>query len=92
MGTGIDELDELLNGGKAAAADVKRKWKMKLGGVALAGIGALVLLFAGDSPEIRFAAAGLLAAGVLMILGTNGIKWAARQIWSAGKNKPKTAV
>jgi hypothetical protein len=92
MGTGIDELDQLVEGGKSAAADVKGKWMMKLGGVAVAGIGALVLRSAGESPEIRYAGIGILVVGVLMILGTDGIKWTARQIWSAGKNKPRTTV
>ncbi len=92
MATGIDELDELVDGGKTAAADVKAKWKMKLGGVAVAGIGGLVLRYVGESQEVRYAGIGAIVVGVLMILGTEGIKWAGIQVLSAGKSRPRTKL
>lgn len=92
MGTGIDELDNLVNSGKTAAADVKKKWKMKLIGVAVACIGALMISYSGDSPEMKKAGIGVVLVGGLMILGTDGIKWAGMQIFSAGKNRPDTKL
>lgn len=92
MGTGIDELDELVCSGKTAVADIKTKWRMKLGGAAVMGIGALMIRYASDSGDIKKIGIAGIVVGVLMILGTDGVKWAIGQIWSAGKNAPKTKV
>lgn len=91
MGTGIDELDKLVDGGKAAASDVKMKWKMKLAGVAVAGIGALLLKFSSD-PTMTKIAIGVIVVGVVMILGTGGVKWVLKEAYSAGKNQPRTKI
>jgi len=91
MGTGINEIDELVEGGKSAASDVKMKWKMKLAGVFVAGIGALLLKFTAD-PTMTKIAIGVIVVGVLMILGTGGIKWVFKQAYSAGKNQPSVKL
>ncbi len=91
MGTGINEIDELVEGGKSAAADVKMKWKMKLAGVVVAGIGALLLKFTAD-PTMTKIAIGVIVVGVVMILGTGGIKWVLKQAYSAGKNQPSVKL
>ena len=91
MGTGINEVDELVEGGKSAVADVKSKWKMKLAGVAVAGIGALLTKYS-ENATMNQIGIGVIVVGVLMILGTGGIVYVVKQIHSAGKNRPRVKL
>jgi len=87
MGTGIDELDGLVNDGKSAASDIKLKWKMKLAGAAVAGVGALITRYFVNPPVMIKVGIGVIVVGVLMILGTDGIKFVLKQLYSAGKSR-----
>lgn len=88
MGTGFDEVDGLVDDGKSVLADVRRKWKMKLGGAAVTAAGALVTRYWTTPPVMSKVGIGVIVVGVLMILGTEGIKFVLKQIYSAGKNNP----
>lgn len=87
MGTGINELDDIVEDGKTVASDVKAKWKIKLVGAGVLGIGVLLLKFTSDA-TMNKVSIGVIVVGVLMILGINGITWVIKQALSAGKNKP----
>lgn len=87
MGTGINELDDIVEDGKTVASDVKAKWKIKLVGTGVLGIGVLLLKFTSDA-TMNKVAIGVIVVGVLMILGVNGIKWVFKQALSAGKSQP----
>jgi len=91
METGINEVDNMVEGGKAVATDVKVKWKMKLVGIIIAGIGVLFVKFTAD-PTMAKIAIGVIVIGVLMILGTGGIVFILKQALSAGSNQPRTKL
>ncbi len=88
MGTGIDEVDGLIGDGKCVVADVRMKWKTKLWRAAVAGVGALITRYWDNPPVMTKVGIGVILVGVLMILGTDGIKFVLKQIYSAGKNSP----
>ena len=88
MGTGIDELDALVNDGKTAVSDIRRKWRMKLAGAAVAVAGGLMFIYAGRSSDALKVGVAIIVVGVLMMLGSGGITWVVRQLWSAGKKIP----
>jgi hypothetical protein len=88
MGTGIDEVDGLVDDGKSVVADVRMKWKMKLWGTAVTGVGALITRYWSNPPVMTKVGIGVIVVGVLMILGTDGIKFVLKQLYSAGKNSP----
>ena len=88
MGTGIDEVDSLVEEGTSVVADVRMKWKIKLWGAAVAGVGTLITRYWDNPPVMSKVGIGVIVVGVLMILGTDGIKFVLKQIYSAGKNSP----
>jgi hypothetical protein len=88
MGTGIDEVDGLVEDGKSVVADVRMKWKMKLWGAAVAGVGALITRYWDNPPVMIKVGIGVIVVGVLMILGSDGVKFVLKQTYSAGKNRP----
>jgi hypothetical protein len=94
MPTGIDDIDEMVEGGKSVASDVKSKWKTKLIGLAIAAVGGLIAYFTrGTAPNtaghtVFYVGIGAVVVGVVVILGVGGIKWICKQAYSAGKNTP----
>ena len=88
MGTGTDEVDGLVEDGKSVVADVRMKWKMKLWGAAVAGVGALITRYWDNPPVMIKVGIGVIVVGVLMILGSDGVKFVLKQTYSAGKNRP----
>jgi hypothetical protein len=88
MRTGVDEVDSLVDDGKNVVADIRMKWKMKLRGAAIAGIGTLITQYWYNPSIMSKVGIGMIVVGVLMVLGTDGIKFVLKQIYSVGKNSP----
>ncbi|MEI7901323.1 MAG: hypothetical protein WCK89_13815 [bacterium] len=87
MSTGFDELDSLAEDGKSAVSDIRLKWKMKLAGAAVIGIGALITRYWSSPPVMFKIGTGIIVVGVLMVLGTDGIKFVLKQLYSAGRKR-----
>lgn len=78
----------MVEDGKNVVADVLMKWKMKLWGAAVTGVGALITGYWSNPPVMSKVGIGVIVVGVLMILGTDGIKFVLKQLYSAGKKAP----
>ena len=98
MPTGINEIDEMVDGGRSVVSDVKANWRTKLIGLAVGMASGTVVHFTRISaPEstghtMFLVGIGGIVVGVLLMLGVGGVQWIARQVYSAGKNAPKTKV
>ncbi|MBM4027435.1 MAG: hypothetical protein FJ280_18820 [Planctomycetes bacterium] len=91
METG-DEVDDLARGAKNAVSDVRKKWKMKLFGVMVAGIGTAILLLSESGSDAKRIGIGVIVVGALMILGTRGLMFVFKQAYFAGKNQPRVKL